>query len=244
MTNNPVNSSASASSDRTFRRTAAICAIVSAPLAIASVAVSLAAVKFNFAAMADTTMLLHAGRGAAGFWRAGMLLDLFGYYLPIVPLVLLLRSALRPSAGAWSELFGFALLSYCQVGAIGAAMIAMSVPPILDAYAGAGAADRPALAAVFAAQSADVYSGLWNLLETFVGGVGWIGFGWLLRPKAPAIGVLTLVLGLASIADSIGLIAGQEWLSMVGLNLYLVLAPLWALVLGVRLLGAEGFLDA
>jgi hypothetical protein len=229
--------------DPSFRRFVAICAIVSAPLAIGSVVTSLATVRFDFSAMADPMMLLRAGVRGAALWRTSMLLDLFGFYLPIVPLVLFLRAAFRPRAEAWSELFGFALLSYCVVGAIGATMIAMAVPPIIKDYAEAWPADRAILSGMFSAQSNDVYRGLWNLLEMLIGGIGWIGFGWLLRPKAPAIAGLTLALGVACLADSIGTILGQELLSLAGLIPYLVLAPLWALVLGLRLLGKD-FLEA
>jgi hypothetical protein len=225
-----------ATADRGFTRAAAIAAIVSAPLAIASVVTSLAAVRFDFAAMADPAMLLRAGHAAAGLWRASMLFDLFGYYLPIVPLVLVLRAAFRPRAGAWSELFGLSLLAYCLLGAAGAAMLTTAIPPLIEAYPAAGPDGRRVLEQVYAAQSDDVYVGMWNLLETFLGGLGWLGFGWLLRSRGRGVGVLTLALGLASLIDSLGTILNLEWLSLAGLNLYLVLAPTWALVMGVRLL--------
>ena len=229
--------------DSGFRRAAAIAAIVSAPLAMACALTGLAAVRFNFAAMDDPTLLLRAGPGAAGLWRMSLLLDLFGYYLLIVPLAFALRAAFRPRSGAWSDLFGFCLLAYCLVGAIGAAMMAMAVPPIIAAYAGAGAADRQVLTTVYAAQFNDVYRGMWNLLETFLGGVGWVGFGWLLWSKGRATASLTLALGLASLADSLGEIFKLPWLAASGLNLYLGLATVWPLVMGVRLLGKR-FLEA
>jgi hypothetical protein len=223
--------------DRGFRRAAAIAAIVSAPLAVASAVTGLAAVSFNFAALSDPTLLLRVpGEGAAGLWRMSFLFDLFGYYLFVVPLVLVLRAAFLRRGGAWSDLFGFCLLAYCLVGAIGAAMLAMAAPPIIEAYAGANAAARQVLTTVYAAQFNDVYRGIWNVLETFLGGVGWIGFGWLLWSEGRAVASLTLALGVASLADSLGEIFNQPWLSESGLNLYLVLATVWPLVLGVRLL--------
>ena len=48
-----------------------------------------------------------------------MVLDLLGYYLPIVPLILLLRISLRDRSPNWVDLFALCLLAYCFIGAIG-----------------------------------------------------------------------------------------------------------------------------
>jgi hypothetical protein len=230
-------SKAGLQADLGFRRAAAIIAIASFPLAIGSGVTGLAALSFNAAAMSDPTLLLRGGHGAAGLWRASLLFDLFGYYLLLVPLVLTLRAAFRPRAGTWSDLYGFCLLAYCLVGAIGAAMLAMATPPMIEAYAGAGPAARQVLTTAYSAQSDDVYRGLWNLLETFLGGVGWIGFGRLLWSQGRWVAALTIALGVATLADSFGEILSQQWLFAVGLNLYLALATAWPLVMGIRLLG-------
>ncbi len=81
--------------DRSFQRMAAIAAIVSLPLAAGNLIAMLATVHFNLDGMTDPLVLLHAGKAAAPLWRWSMILDIFGYYLPIVPLILLLRSSLR-----------------------------------------------------------------------------------------------------------------------------------------------------
>ena len=49
-------------------------------------------------------------------------------------------------------------------------------------------------------------------------------------------GLLTMALGASALADGLGSLAGLEPLAMAGLYVYLVLAPLWALTLGVSLL--------
>ncbi|HEV2365388.1 MAG TPA: hypothetical protein VGS12_14455 [Caulobacteraceae bacterium] len=229
-------SEASWPSDSGFRNAAAVCAI-SFPLAIGSALTGLAAVNFNVAAVSDPTLLLRAGHRAAGLWRASLLLDLFGYYLLIVPLTLALRATFRPRAGTWSDLYGFCLLAYSLVGAIGAAMLAMATPPMIEAFAGAAPAARQALTTAYAVQSDDVYRGLWNLLETLLGGVGWVGFGSLLWSQARRVGALTIALGVSTLTDSFGEVVNQPWLSQIGLNLYLALATAWPLVMGIRLLG-------
>jgi hypothetical protein len=60
----------------------------------------------------------------------------------------------------------------------------------------------------------------WNILEQILAGVGWLGFGWLERTRRPWLGHLSIVLGLSCPIDFA----------------YLVLAPLWAAWVGVRLL--------
>src|SRR5579863_3189290 len=144
-----------------FRRAAAIVAIVSLAPALACSITGLAAERFDFGAMTDPGALLRAGHAAAGLWRASLLFDLFGYYLMMVPLVLALRAESRPRAGPWSDLFAFCLLAYSLVGAMGAAMLAMSGPLMMDAYTAAGAADRQALSLAYTAQYNAVYRGLW-----------------------------------------------------------------------------------
>jgi hypothetical protein len=58
--------------------------------------------------------------------------------------------ALRPRTGPWSDLFSFSLLAYCLAGPIGAAMLEMAVPPLMNAYAGASSpAAKQILEAVF-----------------------------------------------------------------------------------------------
>jgi len=223
--------------DADFRRAAAIVAIVAFVLAVGCSITGLMAVRFDTGVMSNPDLLLGAGHAAAGLWRASLLLDLFGYYLMLVPLILVLRAESRPRAGSWSDLFAFCLLAYSLVGAMGAAMLAMSTPPMMDAYTAAGVADRQLLQTAFSAQFNDVYRGLWNTLEAFLGGVGWLGFGWLMLARNRWIAILTLALGLAELADSAGMISSQDWLFSAGLNVYLALATIWPLVMGIRLLG-------
>ena len=95
--------------DRSFQRVAAIAAVVSLPLAAGNLIAMLATVHFNLNGMTDPLVLLHAGKGAAPLWRWSMILDIFGYYLAIVPLILLLRSSLREQSPNWVDLFALCL---------------------------------------------------------------------------------------------------------------------------------------
>jgi hypothetical protein len=84
--------------ERSFARMAGVLAIVSLPLSVGNVLAMLATVHFDVRGMTDPLVLLHASAAAGGLWRTSMVLDIAGYYLAIVPLVVVLRSWLRPPA--------------------------------------------------------------------------------------------------------------------------------------------------
>jgi hypothetical protein len=225
--------------DRSFTRMAAITAIASLPLAVGNLLAMLAAVHFNLNGMTDPLVLLHGGTAAAPWWRWSMILDIFGYYLPIVPLILFLRSSLRRRSPNWIDLFALCLLAYCLIGAIGGAMLATALPTLIREYASATSGSRQvSLQSVFTGYTDGIYRGLWNLLEEFLAGIGWIGFGLLLRTERRRLGLVTIVLGVACLVDSFGTALNVDVIASTGLLVYLVLAPLWACWMGVGLLRA------
>ncbi len=118
---------------------------------------------------------------------------------------------------------------------MGAAILAAVIPPLVVTY-GADAAQKATIEMVFDATTNLVYGGLWNILEVFIVGVGWIGIGLILRRERRAIGITTVILGVAALFDSVGTTLGIVALAELGLYIYLVLAPIWALWLGIDLL--------
>lgn len=226
--------------DDSFRRMAALAAIASLPLAAGNLLAMLATVHFNLRGMSDPLVLLHAGEAAAPLWRLSMILDILGYYLPIVPLILLIRSSLRDRSGHWTDMFTLCLLGYCLIGAIGGAMLAMAIPTLIRDYASAsGAYHRQALQAVFTGYTDGIYRGLWNLLEELLAGIGWIGISWRIRADRRNLRLATAVLGVACLVDSTGTALNVDAIASIGLSLYLVLAPVWACWMGVDLLRAQ-----
>lgn len=223
-------------SDRSFSHMAAIAAIASLPLAAGNLFAMLATVHFDLNGMTDPLVLLHAGAGAAPLWRSSMILDIFGYYLPIVPLILLLRSSLRHRGPNWIDLFALCLLSYCLIGAIGGAVLATALPTLIREYATASSAHQMSLQSVFTGYTDGIYRGLWNLLEEFLAGIGWIGFGLVLRAERRRLGIVTVVLGAACLVDSFGTALNIDAIASAGLTVYLVLAPTWACWMGFDLL--------
>ena len=223
--------------DRSFRTTVAIAAIVSLPLAAGNLLAMLATVHFNIGGMTDPLVLLHAGLSAGPLWRLSMVLDVLGYYLLIVPLILLLRGSLRGRSPSWSDLFALCLLAYCMIGAIGGALLATALPTLIREYAATtNTVSHANLQTVFTGYTDGIYHGLWNLLEEFFAGIGWIGFGVLLRAEHRRLGTATVLLGAACIVDSFGTAVNVEAIASVGLSVYLVLAPLWACWIGIELL--------
>jgi hypothetical protein len=225
--------------DRSFSRVAAIAAIASLPLAAGNLLAMLATVHFNLNGMTNPLLLLHAGTVAAPLWRWSMILDVAGYYLPILPLILLLRSSLRHQSPNWIDLFALCLLAYCLIGAIGGAMLATALPTLIREYATAtSGSHQVSLQTVFTGYTDGIYRGLWNLLEEFLAGVGWIGFGLVLRAERRLLGLVTIVLGVACLLDSLGTALNTDTVASTGLTVYLVLAPIWACWMGIGLLRA------
>jgi hypothetical protein len=222
--------------EHSFRRVAAIAAIVSVPVAAGNLVTALAAVGFDLNAVSHPLALIDRGSTAATLWRSSMLLDTLGYYLLIVPLVLLLRGALRDKSPNWIDFSVLCLLVYCFIGALGGAMLATAVPTLIKDYATAPGAHRAILATAFNGYSDAVYRGLWNMLEEVLGGVAWIGIGLVLRGGERRLGNVTILLGVACLVDGIFTALNVDSIATIGLTVYLVLAPAWAGWLGLRFL--------
>ena len=217
--------------DRSFRRAAAWAAIASAPLAIAGSLLTLAAVDFDLGAFADPRARLGAGAHGAALWRWAMGFDLFGRYLLVAPMFALLARHWRVR-GDTGRALGAAGNAYVLAGALGAVVLAATLPPLMTAYA-ADPTQRAALAPLFDVLSNAVYVGVWNMLATTLGGLAWLGFGAVLRADRPGLASLTTTLGAASLVDAVATMAGVHVVAMAALSIYLVLAPLWAVSAGV-----------
>ncbi len=230
--------------ERSFQRMAAIIAVLSAPFAFGNTLVMLIAMNFDVDAITNPLAILASGTEAADLWRWSMVLDMLGYYLLIVPLVLLLRQWLGQRSPRWAELFGLCLLWYSLIGAIGAAIHAATLPPLIRAYAEVNAGQQDGIRTVFLAVHDLVLVGLWNILEVLVGGIGWIGMGLLLMQERRILGGVTVLLGLAALVDSLGVITNVEALATTGLMIYIFLAPIWALWLGLDVLRRPVMVEA
>jgi hypothetical protein len=227
-----------------FRRLAGWLAVLSLPVAAANLLTIALAVHFNLNAISDPLLLLRQGMASARWWHFSMFLDGLGYYLMIVPLTLVLRLRFGKTAGPWTDLSALCLLAYSFIGAVGAVILATAVSPLITSYVNAGSSHRATLDLAATAISNAIYRGIWNILEEFVAGWGWLILGSISRRRDPVLGLLTIVLGAACLVDSLGSALNVDVISTTGLTIYLILAPTWAAWWGVRLLraGSPGML--
>jgi hypothetical protein len=208
--------------------------LLSAVLALACLVVGAVAVEFDFDAFGDPTRTLaYARNHVLMFWFN--ILDLFGYYLLLIPLVLQQHQRFHRES-AWMPLITLGGVAYAVVGACGAAVLAVAWPHLMHEALGASAEAQQAITLVFTTVTVAVTKGLWNILEMVFAATWWIGSGLLQRTVAPALGWLSVATGLACVLDLLGNLTGLGVLSAVGLNLYLVLAIVWAGAIGTLLL--------
>ncbi len=229
--------------ERSFQRLAAVTAILAAPLSTASLMLVLAPVNFNFEAFEKTDLFLSVGANAANVLRWSMILDMLGSYLLLAPAALFLWHWLKPKARAQVGLYTFCGLAFILIGATGAAMLSAVWPPLINAYAQATGQQREILATVFGSITNAVAGGLWNTLNAITSGVWWLGIGLFLRSERRILGVVTIVLGTASLLGVSGRILTIAPLATLGLSVVLSLLPIWALWLGIDLLRKPVHID-
>jgi hypothetical protein len=226
-----MNDPAESEKDRSFTRMAGIVAIASLPLAFGNLLAMLASVHFDLNGISDPLVLLRSGGNAPTLWRLSMVLDIAGYYLAILPLLVLLHASLRQGRH-WVDLGAICLVAYSVIGAIGGAELATAVPTLMKDFVTASGPQRFALQTTFTGYTDGIYRGMWNLLEEFLAGVGWLCFAYVLAEQRRKLSRLTACLGVACIVDAVGSTLGADAISSAGLIVYLVLAPIWAFLLG------------
>ena len=223
---------------RSFQRFAAVTAIVSFPLTLASVVLStLPTINFISPDVATNPALtLSVGADGANLLRWGMILDMLGYYLPLLPVALFLQRWLRPRNPDWVRFYTICGLGYILIGAIGAATLAAVQPSLILAYGQASVEQRYVLETVFITMWNMVFGGMWNILEVLLAGIWFFGIGLLLRSERRLFSIFSIILGISALLDSLGFILGIEALALLGVAIYVLLAPIWTLLIGIDLL--------
>lgn len=214
-----------------YTRTTGLITILSAILAFGSMLFGALAVDWQLDKFSNPTGLLEfSNHHEIAKWA--MLLDLFGYYLLLLPAIFYLHEYVLGQS-PWANLLSFCGLSYVLIGAIGAAILASVWPTLMQQYVTVGAESKVILKAEMQNITAIVYGGMWNILEEIVAGVWWVGVGLALRGSSRPLGSLTVVLGISCLLDSLGNMTGVNVLADIGLNLYLVLAIIWPVWVGI-----------
>jgi hypothetical protein len=224
-------------SEASFRRMAAITAIISAPLALGASAILAWAIDFNPELMSNPVDLIALGARVAGIFRGVEFIGMFGYYLLLIPASLYLWYWLKPHNPKLISLYTVFGLGYLFIGAIGSAVLVSVAPPLIGAYPQASEAQREVLEAVFQAVIDLGIVALFSL-SYILGGVWWLGIGLIVRVERRILGIVTVVQGLVTLGYGAGVMLRVEPLAM--LEPLTFFAPIWALWLGVVILRRSG----
>jgi hypothetical protein len=218
------------------RRALAWITLASGALALACMVVGLHVAQYDFEAFADPMRLLHMADVDLKAVRAFMVLDMFGFYLLLAPIVLASHRFLARRT-PWAQVLTACGLAYVLIGAIGAAILASAWPSILAAHAVAGPQEALLLRASFSLVTLLVYDGLWNMLEVLLAGAWWLGLGLALWQQHRWLAVVTLLTGVFPLLDGVAGIFALPALHEAMLSGYMLTGILWPVVLGVALAG-------
>lgn len=225
------------SDGQSFQRFSAVTAIVSFFLiVVGGIALQPLYTNFGSEVFTEPDLMITVGVDGAKLLRWGMIVDMLGYYLLLLPVALFLWRWLESSNPNWIRFYTFCGLGYILIGAIGAAILAVVQPPLINAYTQASTEERENLALVFDTLWNVVYGGLWNILEVLLAGVWFLGIGLLMRGERRLFSIISIILGVSALLDSFGNILNLSALATTGLYIYLGLAPIWALWLGIDML--------
>lgn len=215
---------------------AGIAAIISCPLALASLFAAFGAFNWDFDTAFNPAKAIAYTPDPSRIVRLGWMLDIPGFYLLWAPAIFWLHHRFSEKAPLQSRTFTFFGLGYILCGALGAAMLAGTVVPLHAAYGGSDAATQAIVSQVYIQLNHEVFDGIWNLYAMLMAAVWLLGMGRLMRPERRRLGWGAQFIGAACLLDVVGMALQSETLSVLGLNLYLWLSPLWMLWLGVAML--------
>ena len=223
-------------SQPSFQRFAGVSAILSFPLALASDAL-LFRLPINFSPDVATNpaVMLSIGTHGANLLRWGMILDMLGYYLPLLPVALFLQRWLEPKNPYWVRFYTICGLVYILIGAVGAGILAAVSPSLILAYGQASVEQRYVLETIFITMWNMVFGGMWRLGGTLVG-LWFLGIGLLLRDERRIFSIVSMILGASPFLGLLGTFPGMKALFLLGASIFGLLATVWALWLGIDLL--------
>ena len=215
-----------------YRFTVGAITILAGVLAALCLVVGVLAVEYDFSAFSHPIAALqYAKHYKLAYWF--MILDLFGYYLLLLPVIFYLHQQYKYRS-PWTLLFTFSGLAYVFTGAIGAAILAVLWPEQMQQYL-LSPQNRETITAIFSSTTVMVTKGLWNILEVLFAAVWWIGSGKLLYKENKGLGVITILAGISTLLDGAGNIFGLDSLAETGLSIYLLMGIAWPLIIGGHL---------
>jgi hypothetical protein len=215
-----------------FKRIAAVSAMLAAPVQLVFMIIVFLAIDFNTEIMADQSLMIILGNQAAEMFRWGEILDIFGFYLLLIPVVLYLRHWLRshsPNLVNLVTVFGLGSIFF---GVAGAAIRYGAMTEMMHAYAGASGAEREMFAVAFKVLIDVIFSGLGTLEVPFLG-VWLLGIGLVLQRERRAFGLFTTILSIGYFGALAGGLLQIDLLIVLFTGIIVPIFPIWTIWLGI-----------
>jgi hypothetical protein len=173
--------------------------VVALAAGMASNVLFLAAFQFRLDWFLEPARVIGAGDTSAELLRWAAALDLVGYYLASGVLAYALWRLLRPRNPIVADLATIAALSYALAGGIGAAVLSMVGPMLMNQYGNSTvAADQAIIATHFGVLLEVVWRSIWQFLDGLLIAAWWLGVSLLVRADHAGLARLSLVLAGAS----------------------------------------------
>jgi hypothetical protein len=192
--------------------------------------------RFDFEAVSEAATFIALGTDAVAPVRWGLWLSMFGSYLLLVPVALLLLRWLRQDDPVVADLATVAAGFYLLLGAAGASVLASTLPDLIQRYADADAAMRAGLLNDFDLARRIAEDGLQGVVQNVAGAAWFLGMGSLLRRHRPVLGVAAIAVGAFLVVNDVGIMVDVEAWRFIGLTGNVLLAPAWAIGMGTSLL--------
>jgi hypothetical protein len=218
------------------RRATAVVTIAAGLTSLASLVVGLSGAGFDVEAVSESATFIALGTDAVAPVRWGLWLSMFGSYLLLVPVALLLLRRLRQDDPVVADLATVAAGFYILLGAAGASVLASTLPDLIQRYAGAGAAVRAGLLSDFDLARRIGEDGLQGVVQNVAGAAWFLGVGSLLGRHRPVLGAAAVAVGAFLVVNAAGIMVDVEALRFIGLTGTVLLAPAWAIGMGAWLL--------
>jgi hypothetical protein len=210
-----------------FQRLTAGTTIVAVICYLSSILPLLAMMNYSFSTEAFSGAMISTGSRGAKLLRWGMIFDVFGSYLLWAPLALHLWNWLKPRSPNRVTLYTLCGLAYILIGSMGAIVLSAVLPPLINDYSQASVSQRDTLQVVFNGFLNAVFLGLWNPLEVFLLSIWLIGLGPFIQRERQALGIITRLLGLSALIDSMGRFLDIGMIFFIGSSGLFLLVPVW-----------------
>lgn len=205
--------------------------VLSGVIGIISYTLVAAAVNFNFEFFSNASLIFSTEGVSSTMLKWSMISDIFGYYLLLLPILFYIHEWLKGKT-EWRNIFTFCGGAYIFAGAVGAAILGAAWPVLLDKFPAATPEHQEIIKSSFENLALVVVNGIWNSFDALMFGVWFIAIGIFLKRDNKFWGWFTLFIGLLSAVDFTANTLGMKALADTALNIYLILAPLWAIFFG------------